>query len=97
MFTSINPLLPLILYAVSTLVLLIILYNSIVIVSGTEVAILERRWLGKPMLEGRIIVLADEIGIQAQIVGQYPLLIITSLMSQINLCKMKAFQTKRSN
>lgn len=82
MFTSINPLLPLILYVISTLALLIILYNSIVIVSGIEVASLERPWFGKPMPEGRVVALANEIGIQARIVGQYPLSII-EIMKQV--------------
>lgn len=69
MFDNINSLLPLIFYTLSALVLFIILYNSIVIVGGTEVAVLERRWFGKSMPEGRVVALANEIGIQARILG----------------------------
>ena len=46
-----------------------VLFNSIVIVGGTQIAVLERRWLGKPMPEGRVVAMADEVGIQARILG----------------------------
>lgn len=45
------------------------LYNSVVIVGGTQIAVLERRWLGKNMPEGRVVAMADEVGIQARILG----------------------------
>ncbi len=38
-------------------------------VGGEEIAILERRWLGKTMPDGRVVALEDEIGIQARILG----------------------------
>jgi uncharacterized membrane protein YqiK len=50
-------------------VLLIILFNSIVIVSGREIAVLERRWFGKSMPQGRVVAMSDEIGIQARTLG----------------------------
>ncbi len=46
-----------------------LLFNSIVIVGGQEIAILERRWLGKPMPEGRVVALSGEVGINAKILG----------------------------
>ncbi|MBI3552181.1 MAG: hypothetical protein HY077_06660 [Elusimicrobia bacterium] len=49
--------------------LLIFLYNSIVVVGGTQIAVLERRWLGKAMPDGRVVAMADEVGVQARILG----------------------------
>lgn len=51
------------------LVLLIILFNSIVIVGGKEIAVLERRWFGKSMPQGRVIAMSNEIGLQARTLG----------------------------
>ena len=51
------------------IVVLIILYNSIFVVSGKSIKILERRWVGKSMPEGRVIAQKGEIGIQARILG----------------------------
>lgn len=47
----------------------IFIYNSIVIVGGTQLAILERRWLGTNLPEGRVVAMANEVGIQARILG----------------------------
>lgn len=47
----------------------IILYNSIVVVGGTQIAVLERRWLGKDMPEGRVVAMANEVGVQARLLG----------------------------
>lgn len=47
----------------------IFVYNSIVIVGGTQIAVLERRWLGSSMPEGRVVAMANEVGIQARILG----------------------------
>lgn len=44
-------------------------WHSVVIVGGTEIAILERRWLGGDMPDGRVVAMADEVGIQARILG----------------------------
>ena len=40
--------------------------GTVVNVGGDEVALLERRWSGKPMAQGRVIALSDEIGVQAR-------------------------------
>jgi len=47
----------------------IFIYNSIVVVGGTQIAVLERRWLGTSMPEGRVVAMANEVGIQARILG----------------------------
>ena len=51
------------------LILLIIIYNSIFIVGGRVFKILERRWIGKHLPEGRVIAMKGEIGIQAAILS----------------------------
>lgn len=48
---------------------LVFLYNSIAIVGGDQIAILERRWLGADMPEGRVVAMANEVGVQARILG----------------------------
>ena len=50
-------------------IILVILYSSIVIVGGSQIALLERRWFGKKMPEGRIVAMANEVGIQARTLG----------------------------
>ncbi len=71
--------------------LLIVAYSSIVIVGGTQISVLERRWLGRDMPEGRVVAMADQVGIQARIlgpglhflipflyrVGKYPMLVVS--------------------
>lgn len=59
----------LLLYGIPALILLIILVNMIVIVGGTQIAILERRWFGKSIPEGRVVAMANEVGIQARTLG----------------------------
>ncbi|MEK7857871.1 MAG: SPFH domain-containing protein [Elusimicrobiota bacterium] len=49
--------------------LLFVLFHTIVIVGGTQVAVLERRWLGGSMPEGRVVAMAAQVGIQARILG----------------------------
>jgi len=51
------------------IVFLIILYNSIVVVRGKEIAVLERRWIGKAMPKGRVIAMHKEVGVQAKTLG----------------------------
>jgi uncharacterized membrane protein YqiK len=51
------------------LLLAIVLYNSVVIVGGTRIAVLERRWFGKGMPEGRVVAMSNEVGIQARTIG----------------------------
>ena len=47
----------------------IFIYNSIVVVGGTQIAVLERRWLGAAMPEGRVVAMSSQVGIQARILG----------------------------
>lgn len=49
------------------LAVLIVIYYSVVIVGGTQIAVLERRWFGRKMAEGRVVAYAEEVGIQARI------------------------------
>jgi uncharacterized membrane protein YqiK len=51
------------------LLVLITLLRSVIIVGGREIAILERRWFGKNMPQGRVIAMPGEIGIQARTKG----------------------------
>ncbi len=57
------------LYAVGFILFLIILTNMIVNVGGTQIAVLERRWFGKKMPSGRVVAMADEVGVQARTLG----------------------------
>jgi uncharacterized membrane protein YqiK len=52
-------------YVVAFLALLT-LWKSVVLVRGTEIAIVERKYFGKKMPQGRVIAQSDEIGIQAR-------------------------------
>src|SRR4051812_23370193 len=45
------------------------LFRSVALVGGDELAVLERRWLGRRMPEGRVVALRDEVGVQAHILG----------------------------
>lgn len=56
-------------YLLSVVFFLFIIVNSITIVRGTELAVLERRWFGKSIPEGRVVAMADEVGIQARTLG----------------------------
>lgn len=47
-------------------VALLTLWKSVVLVRGTEIAIVERKYFGKKMPQGRVIAQANEIGIQAR-------------------------------
>ncbi len=48
---------------------LLLLYNSMVIVGGKEIAVLERKWFGTSMPKGRVVAMAGEIGVQAKTLG----------------------------
>ena len=50
-------------------IIFIFLKSSIVIAKGNEIVVLERRWFGNPMPDGRTVALKNEIGIQARILG----------------------------
>ncbi len=49
--------------------ILFFLYHSMVIVGGTQIAVLERRWIGRKMPNGRVVAMRNEVGIQARILG----------------------------
>lgn len=51
------------------LAVLIFLFNSVAVVGGTQIAVLERRWFGRSMPQGRVVAMPDEVGIQARILG----------------------------
>ena len=48
---------------------LVMIYQSIVVVGGKEIALIERRWFGKKMPQGRVVAMKDEVGIQARTLG----------------------------
>ncbi|MEK6742417.1 MAG: SPFH domain-containing protein [Nitrospirota bacterium] len=48
---------------------MILVYQSVVIVGGSEIALIERRWFGKKMPQGRVVAMNDEVGIQARTLG----------------------------
>jgi len=56
-------------YLIALAVLLVLLYNSVVIVGGNEIALIERRWFGSKMPQGRVVALGNEVGIQARTLG----------------------------
>ncbi|GFO57164.1 hypothetical protein GMSM_41710 [Geomonas sp. Red276] len=56
-------------YLIALAVLIVLLWNSIVVVSGNEIALIERRWFGKKMPQGRVVALGNEVGIQARTLG----------------------------
>jgi len=47
----------------------ILVYESVVIVGGSEIALIERRWFGNKMPQGRVVALGNEVGIQARTLG----------------------------
>jgi uncharacterized membrane protein YqiK len=53
----------------ASLIVLWFVYSSIVVVGGTQIAILERRWLGKKMPAGRVIAASNEVGVQGRTLG----------------------------
>jgi regulator of protease activity HflC (stomatin/prohibitin superfamily) len=55
--------------AAAALALLILVTQSIVIVGGTEIAVLERRLFGRKMPQGRVVANVGEVGIQARTLG----------------------------
>ena len=64
-----NPVLSLVLAAALFLFLLILLFNTLMIVGGEQIAVLERKWFGRKMPEGRVVAMRNEVGIQARILG----------------------------
>lgn len=50
-------------------IVLVLIYKSVILVSGREIAVIERRYFGKMMPQGRVIAQTNEIGIQARTLG----------------------------
>lgn len=59
----------LILAGLVAVAILILILNSYIIVGGTQLAMIERKWVGKPLPEGRVIAQTGEIGRQAKLLG----------------------------
>lgn len=68
-------------WIIGAIVLLIIIAKAIVIVGGREIAVLERKYFGKKMPQGRVIAQRNEIGIQARTLGPGLHLLIPFLYS----------------
>ena len=49
--------------------ILLLTYNAIVIVAGNELAVIERRWLGRKMPQGSVVAMTGEVGIMARTLG----------------------------
>lgn len=56
-------------YGAIGLGLFIVLLKSIVVVGGQEIAVLERRWIGKGMPRGRVMAMGGEVGVKASTLG----------------------------
>ena len=56
-------------YLLGFATLLILLWNWVVVVGGNEIALIERRWFGSKMPQGRVVALGNEVGIQARTLG----------------------------
>ncbi len=52
-----------------TVFLVITVIQSIIVVGGREIAVIERRWLGRNMPRGRVLAMWREVGIQARTLG----------------------------
>lgn len=55
--------------ALIVLVTLLIIFNSFTIAKGDQIIVLERKWFGKTMSDGRTVALGDEVGVQARVLG----------------------------
>ncbi len=62
---------PVVLWSVGigVFLLLVVVVKSMVVVRGTDIAILERKYLGQKMPQGRVIAMANQVGIQARTLG----------------------------
>lgn len=52
-----------------TSILFVVILKSVIIVGGTQIAVIERRYFGKKMPQGRVIAQNNEVGIQARTMG----------------------------
>jgi uncharacterized membrane protein YqiK len=64
-----DPYLALVWWLLGFICLCIVVSKSVVLVGGMEIAVLERRWFGRNMPQGRVIALRSEVGIQARTLG----------------------------
>ncbi len=51
------------------LAFLVVLSRSFTIAKGDQIVVLERRWFGKQMPDGRTVALRNEVGVQARVLG----------------------------
>jgi regulator of protease activity HflC (stomatin/prohibitin superfamily) len=58
-----------VLIGIAALVLLIVVVKSFVVVGGTEIAVLERKYLGRQLPQGRVVAMRNQVGIQAHTLG----------------------------
>jgi hypothetical protein len=56
-------------FVLGSIAIFILLWQSVVIVGGSEIAVLERRYFGAAMPRGRVVALANQIGVQARTLG----------------------------
>ncbi|HOX28555.1 MAG TPA: SPFH domain-containing protein, partial [bacterium] len=56
-------------FAIILILFIVSASTFIKLVGGGEIAVLERRWLGKKMPSGRVIAMANEVGVQARTLG----------------------------
>jgi regulator of protease activity HflC (stomatin/prohibitin superfamily) len=56
-------------HALLSIAAAVLLYQSAVVVGGNEIALIERRWFGHKMPQGRVVALGNEVGIQARTLG----------------------------
>ncbi|HTP65332.1 MAG TPA: SPFH domain-containing protein [Geobacteraceae bacterium] len=66
---------------IGIIAILILIFKSVVIVGGTELAVLERKYFGTKMPKGRVVAMANEIGVQARTLGPGLHLLIPFLYS----------------
>lgn len=70
------------------LLVLIVLSQSFTIARGDQIIMLERRWFGRQMPDGRTVALRSEVGVQARVLGPGVHLLIPFIyrMSKRNFC-----------
>ena len=55
--------------AVAAVLIATVLLKSFTVAKGDQIIVLERRWFGKQMPDGRTVALRDEVGVQARVLG----------------------------
>ncbi|HSM93037.1 MAG TPA: SPFH domain-containing protein [Anaeromyxobacteraceae bacterium] len=69
METSLVPSLTPLLWLLGAALALVIASRSFTIAKGNQIILLERRWFGRQMPDGRTVALRDEVGVQARVLG----------------------------